>query len=549
MKKILYSLFIVVLMLGVFPQQQAFAKGFPDVSQYTDEIQFLTDKKIITGYPDGTFKPKDNLTRLQAVTMILREKQITDFTAPDPGFTDLKKGNHGYEKVAKAVQLGFISGKTHTNGSKYFDASAPLTRGQMAKILVQGYQLPKTKDVYFTDVSDLNGFKDDISVLASENITTGYLDGSFGPNNKLTRQHFAVFMARMMNPSFKPMPNMQVHFIDVGQGDSILIQSPDGKNMLIDAGTALDAPKVIAFLKSRNIKTLDIALATHPHADHIGGFEEVLNTFTVKQFIDSGNVHTTATYVNLLTLIDKKNIPFSVAQTGDVIALDPAIKLNVLHTDDRAIDHNAASIVTRLAYDNVSFLFTGDADERVEKEMIGQSNLKSTYLKVGHHGSRTSTSADFLAAVKPQAAILSYGKNNIYGHPHAETVKRLKDAGIKSYATETAGTITVTTNGTAHSVTTSLTKPVPVPKPVPKPDPKPVPKPDPKPVPKPDPKPVPKPNPKPDVNSGLYVIPGAPTSFKNCTEMRKTYPNGVKKGHPAYASKHDRDKDGWACER
>ena len=216
---------------------------------------------------------------------------------------------------------------------------------------------------------------------------------------------------------------MLVHYIDVGQGDAILIQSPNGKNMLIDAGTASDAPKVIAFLKSKNIKTLDVALATHPHADHIGGFEEVIKAFTVKQFIDSGKVHTTKTYYNLLSLIDKKNIPFKVAQTGDVITLDSNIKMNVLHTDDQAADHNAASIVTRLAYQNVSFLFTGDAGDTVEKDMISQYDLKSTYLKVGHHGSRTSTSAEFLDAVQPQVAILSYGKNNIYDHPHIETMQ------------------------------------------------------------------------------------------------------------------------------
>ena len=537
MRRIIFTFMALMLALALFPQQQVSAKGFSDVTQYEDEINFLTGKEIINGYPDGTFKPKNDLTRLQAITMILREKGITDFTAPDPGFTDIKPGNHGYDRVSKAVELGFISGKTDKNGNKYFDAGAPLTRGQMAKILVEGYQLPKTKDVTFTDVPVGNGFKDYISVLASQNITTGYLDGSFGPNNKLSRQHFAVFMARMLDDKFKPAPNMQVHFIDVGQGDSILIQSPNGKNMLIDGGKKSDGDKVVAFLKSKGVSTLDVVVATHPDADHIGGLLAVLNNFKVNQFIDSGKVHTTQTYFELLTLIDEKNIPFKVAKTGDLINLDSLIKTTVIHADENASDSNDASIVTRVVYGSVSFLLTGDADTAIEEKIMSQGNVKSTYLKAGHHGSNTSSSAAFINAVRPAGTVLSYGKDNSYGHPHSEVVQRLNAVGSKIYSTAQSGDITITTNGTTHSVSVKPWTGAVAPKPI-----------EPKPQPKPEPKPEPKPTPKPDLGSGLYVIPGAPTSFQNCTAMRKHYPDGVKSGHPAYASKHDRDKDGWACE-
>jgi len=187
--------------VDLLPQQQE--NRFPDVTFYKDEITYLTGKKIITGYPDGTFKPKQNLTRLQAVTMILREKGITNFTPPNPNFTDMKPGSYGYEIVAKAVQLGFIGGKTASDGSKFFDPSAPLTRGQMAKILSEGYNLQKTSDVPFIDVSANNGYKDYISTLATENITTGYADGSFKSTVNLSRAHFAVFMARLLDDKFK----------------------------------------------------------------------------------------------------------------------------------------------------------------------------------------------------------------------------------------------------------------------------------------------------------------------------------------------------------
>lgn len=206
-RRIIGSILAFMLVFAFLPQKQAQAAEFSDVTKYKQEIEYLAGKGIITGYEDGYFKPNAHLTRLQAVTMILREKGITDYTAADPGFTDLKKGNYGYDRVAKAVELGILSGKTANNGTAYFDAGAPLTRGQMAKILVQGYNLPKTGDVQFKDVSSTNGFKDDISILATEHITTGHLDGTFRPNAKLTREHFAVFMARLLNEDFKTEKN------------------------------------------------------------------------------------------------------------------------------------------------------------------------------------------------------------------------------------------------------------------------------------------------------------------------------------------------------
>ncbi|MBE1556472.1 ankyrin repeat domain-containing protein [Sporosarcina limicola] len=209
LKRCLFMCFTLLLVLAFSSPTQVNAIGFTDVNLYKEEITYLADKGIIQGYPDGTFKPTQNLTRLQAVTMILREKKITEYSAPNPNFTDVKPGSHGYEIIAKAVDLGFISGKTNKDGSKYFDASSPVTRGQMAKILVKGYQLSKKEDVNFTDVVATNSFKDYISVLSTENITKGYSDGSFKPNNNLSRQHFALFMARLLAdraPSQDPNP-------------------------------------------------------------------------------------------------------------------------------------------------------------------------------------------------------------------------------------------------------------------------------------------------------------------------------------------------------
>ncbi|WP_419958006.1 S-layer homology domain-containing protein [Psychrobacillus psychrotolerans] len=529
MKKVLVLIALFLLLIGIFPKQSVDAAGsFTDVKQYENEISFLVNKEIITGYKDGTFKPENDLNRLNAIMMILREKGITDFSAPNPGFTDMTTDTYGYDIVAKAVDMGFISGKTAANGSKFFDPKGTLTRGQMAKILVLAYDLPINNSYTFSDMPKDPTTSGYISTLASENITTGYQDGTFKPNGKISRQHFAVFMARQLDESFKPKPDLKVSFIDVGQGDSILIQAPNGKTMLIDGGTRAAGVDVVAYLRSRGVTKLDYVVATHPDADHIGGLISVLNSFTVGTFIDSGKVHTTETYLDILNLIDSKNISLTIPNIGEKFTLDPTMDIQIIHVNGEATDNNDASIVFKVTYNKVSFLLMGDADTKLEAEIMAKFNVQSTILKAGHHGSNTSSSATFINKVKPATTILSYGEDNSYGHPHTEVISRLKSVGSKIYSTAEAGNITVTTNGLTHSVSakpwTGYVSSTP----------------------NPETKPAPT---TPDLSTGTYVIPGAPTSFKNCTSMREYYPYGVKIGHPAYSLTHDRDKDNMACEQ
>ncbi|MEK8199621.1 MBL fold metallo-hydrolase [Lysinibacillus sp. FSL M8-0134] len=245
--------------------------------------------------------------------------------------------------------------------------------------------------------------------------------------------------------------DMRVHFIDVGQGDSILIESPNGKTMLVDGGVKGAGPQVVSYLREIGVSKLDIVVATHPDADHIGGLIPVLNSLTIEQFYDSGKVHTSQTFEEMLTLIDEKNIPYDVPTPGDNIKFDEDVTVKVLNANEQASDNNDASIVLKIVYGNVSFLLTGDAGIALEKEMM-QYDVSATVLKAGHHGSNTSSSEDFIRAVKPEVTILSYGKDNKYGHPHAEVVDRLKEIGSKIYATADIGTITVTTDGVNYAV-------------------------------------------------------------------------------------------------
>lgn len=244
---------------------------------------------------------------------------------------------------------------------------------------------------------------------------------------------------------------MQVHFIDVGQGDSILIESPSGKTMLIDGGVKGAGQQIVSYLKELGINKLDIVVATHPDADHIGGLIPVLDNMTIEQFYDSGKVHTSQTFEEMLTRIDEKNIPYQVPKIGDDIEFDKDVNVKVLNANDQVTDNNDASIVLKMTYGNVSFLLTGDAGVALEKEML-QYDVKATVLKAGHHGSNTSSSEEFIQAVKPEVTILSYGEDNKYGHPHAEIVDRLQAIGSKIYATADLGTITVSTDGVTYTV-------------------------------------------------------------------------------------------------
>lgn len=195
--------------IGTNPVLAASQLNLSDVTSFKKEIQFLTGKGIIMGFPDGTFKPTESIKRVDAVRMILREKEITNFQAKNPGFQDLKPGMRGYAEVAKAVEVGFISGKVKADGTKYFDANSTLTRAEMAKILVDAYGLKKDNQLTFKDVGANHWSKPFISRLATSGVTVGYDDGTFKPQDNLQRQHFAAFMARLLEPATYNPANKQ----------------------------------------------------------------------------------------------------------------------------------------------------------------------------------------------------------------------------------------------------------------------------------------------------------------------------------------------------
>ncbi|MFA5237518.1 MAG: ComEC/Rec2 family competence protein [Methanoregula sp.] len=277
----------------------------------------------------------------------------------------------------------------------------------------------------------------------------------------------AISAQQTTSPHFFPAGtaspgNLSVSFIDVGQGDSILIRSPGGKTMLIDAGPTVSSSCLLGYLEKGNISSLDIALATHSHEDHIGGMPAVLNTFPVGRFIYNGFPGTTTYYDRLVKTIAKKKIPLSPVTAGDTIDLDPALSISVLNPQKTFFDDpNNNSIVLRLVYRNVSFLFTGDASKDAERAILaGGENISVTVLKVGHHGDSRSTSTAFLDAVRPEIAVIDAGYENDHHNPSNKTLARLMAANVTVYRTDLDGTIMIETDGTDHWVSPVPASPV-----------------------------------------------------------------------------------------
>ena len=242
---------------------------------------------------------------------------------------------------------------------------------------------------------------------------------------------------------------MIVHYIDVGQGDSILIQV-NNKNLLIDAGPKSDNKKFLNYLSDLNLQKLDYVIATHPHEDHIGNMSDVIDDYKVLNFYAPKVQTTTKTFEKMIESLKSKNLKINVLKRGtDSINLGENTKITVFSpTKDLYEDLNNYSPVIKIQYGKTSFLFTGDAQKDVEEEILASNeDISANVLKVGHHGSSTSTTQDFLNKVHPIIGVISVGQDNSYNHPNGDTLKRLTENKITIYRTDKDGTVVLSSDG------------------------------------------------------------------------------------------------------
>jgi competence protein ComEC len=255
-------------------------------------------------------------------------------------------------------------------------------------------------------------------------------------------------------PTTATSGTLNVYFLDVGQGDSEIV-TVDGKAMLIDAGTNASTTTLINDIKSIGITRFDVVVGTHPHEDHIGGMDAVINQFGIGAIYMPKVSTTTKTFTDVLTAIKNKGLTVTTPVPGSTFTLGAAQCTILAPNSQTYSDLNSYSIVIKLVYGNTSFLFTGDAQTDSEQEMLAKGySLKADVLKVGHHGSSTSTSAAFLQAVSPRLAVIEVGAGNTYGHPAQTTLTKLANIGANVYRTDLNGTVLISSDGTNLRVAT-----------------------------------------------------------------------------------------------
>ena len=240
---------------------------------------------------------------------------------------------------------------------------------------------------------------------------------------------------------------LKVHYLDVGQGDSIFIELPNNETMLIDAAESYQSENIINYLKNLNYQKIDYVIGTHPHTDHIGGLRDIINTFEIGKIYMPKVVSTTKTYESLLMAIKEKNLKINTAKAGTSIIDTDTLKINILAPNSETYTElNNYSAVTKITYGTTKFLFMGDAEKLSENEI--KENVTADVIKIGHHGSNTSSSIDFIKKVNAKYGIISVGLNNKYNLPKEETITNWENSGTKIYLTSINGTITAISDGT-----------------------------------------------------------------------------------------------------
>ncbi len=346
------------------------AAALPDVTGHwaEDEIRQLVGMGAITGYFDGTYRPENTITRAEFSSVLwgaLVLDEAEEVTFPD---TD---DHWGQGRIEALIQEGVIDAGLY---GQFHGPDEFITREEIAMMTVRMLDGGTgATAIPFTDAGEVGtGFREYVAEAYSQGIITGYPDNTFRPSGTATRAEAAVMAIRALRIAglvevVDELGELAVHFIDVGQGDAILVQSPTGATMLIDGGPRTAGQRVVEYLKQAGIDSIDKVVATHPHADHIGGLIDVFEAFPVGKVYDSGYPYDTVTFNNYMNIIETKGVEFAIAHRTNPVNLCPELAITIAHPGTTMADPNNSSIVLSLSHGEVGFLFTGDAEREAEQ--------------------------------------------------------------------------------------------------------------------------------------------------------------------------------------
>ena len=360
---------------------------------------------------------------------------------------DLAQAVNGTEKQFEVGWDGANNAISLTTGKSYTPVGGELTKSglsgaQSATLSTSAVYIDGVKvDLTAYTIGGFNYFK--LRDIAGK-IDFGV--GWDGSANTIT-----IDTSVSYTPEASALKNLVVHYIDVGQADSIFIELPNNETLLIDAGNEENGPQIVNYIKALGYNKINYLVATHPHADHIGGMAYVVNNLTIGAIYMPKVTTTTQTYADLLTAIASKGLTVTTAKAGvSLININDFKVVMLAPNKDQYDDLNNYSAVIKITYKNNSFLFMGDAEELSENEITG--DVSADVLKVGHHGSSSSTSQTFLNKVNPKYAVISVGADNDYGHPAQTTLDKLTAIGATIFRTDKDGTVIFTSDGTNITV-------------------------------------------------------------------------------------------------
>ncbi len=457
-KRFLSGILILAIILSIFVPVLAVEEG-----NYLNEAEKLKTIGVFSGTDTG-FELEREATRIEGIAMLIRllgkEDESDVLKGQSAPFTDIPDWASGY------VNYAYENGLTKGIGKGLFGSNQKLKAEDYISFMLRalGYDdsqgdFSYDKSIEFArdkniiqedDELELNSqvfLRDHVVKISMLTLNSNIKDGSQTLLEKLVDEG-VILKSTADSISEDEDSNLEVHFIDVGQADAIFIKKGN-QAMMVDAGNNGDGEMIVDYIKKQGIDSLKYVIGTHPHADHIGGLDDVIDSFEIEKIIMPDVIATTQTFEDVIDSISKKGLSITKPNVGDKYDLNGALVTVLAPNGQGYYSMNDYSIVVRLEYGENSFLLTGDAEETSEIEMVDKNAdiLSVDLLKLGHHGSITSTSKEFLDAVDPEYAVITVGRENRYGHPDDEVLARLASKDIQIYRTDLDGNIIAISDG------------------------------------------------------------------------------------------------------